>query len=53
MQIEPRVERLDEERSPRGLVRTFVPPETTKAVAALLEPGPQAGAWTTGRGLDS
>lgn len=46
MQREPRVERLDEERSPRGLVRTFVPPETTKAVAALLDPN-------TGRGLDS
>ena len=46
MQIEPRVERLDEERSPRGLVRTFVPPETTKAAAALLGPGTQAGAWT-------
>lgn len=46
MQIEPRVERLDDGRSPGGLVRTFVPPETMKAVAALLEPGTQAGAWT-------
>lgn len=35
------------ERSQRGLVRAFVPPETTKAVAALLEPGTQTGrAWT-------
>lgn len=46
MQKEPRVEALDEGRSPGGVVRTSVPPEATTAVAAFLEPGTQAGAWT-------
>lgn len=37
MQIEPGAEGLGAGAFLRGLVRTLLPPETTKAVAALLE----------------
>lgn len=37
MQIEPGAEGLGAGGFLRGLVRTLLPPETTKAVAALLE----------------